>query len=374
MSVVLHIGLHKTATTYLQQAVFNRIADPGLVVDPMPLSRYLGPLFFRLDYGLLREHEVREFAKRLHAARRAHADRRWLISNETLGQNMYLLNYRAHAELLGRLFPEAQIVLMLRFQPDWFLSAYKQLVSRGDVQSIEDFLGYRDGTFHRCHYLDLDGRILAHTNALELHYHDMIETLRQIFGTERVHVFFYEHFREHTDEVLHRLGRIIGTELRPPDRRPLMNRSFSARACRLSERRVALLRNFGMWAVGAGTRGEHRERQRQLERYIRGDPPPPADLAGPRERRSTAEIFYWRFWMQNMLDRLAYRDWDLLTASGLREPLSAHYGAVNRRLVDLLGADAVPPLYTAEQRLSPVPAAAATDTAALSPAESRLCL
>jgi hypothetical protein len=374
MSVVLHIGLHKTATTYLQQAVFSRLDDSDLVVDPMPLCRYLGPLFFRLDYGLLRQQEVCEFAARLDGERRAQADKRWLISNETLGQNMYLLNYRAHAELLGRLFPDAQIVLMLRFQPDWFLSAYKQLVSRGDVQSIEDFLGYRDGQFHRCHHLDIEGRFLAHTNALELHYHDMIETLREIFGARNVHVFFYEHFRANTEDVLHRLGRIVGTELRPPDRRPLMNRSFSARACRLSERRVALLRGLGMWAVGAGTRREHRERQRQLERYLRGDPPPPADMVGPRERRSRAEIFYWRFWMQNMLDRLAYRDWDLLTASGLREPLSAHYSVINQRLVDLLGADAVPAIYTAECCVSTVSAARTTEATTLSPAESRLCL
>ena len=347
MRTVLHIGLHKTATTYLQRRLFAHLDDPGIVVDPAPIADQLGSLFFRLDYGLLQEEEIAIFEKRLAARRAGDRDKLWLISNESLSQNMYLLNFDDHARLAARLFPGAEVVLVLRFQPDWLLSAYKQLVSRGDAQSIEAFLGYRNGTFHPAPPLDLHAKRPPHTFALGLAYDKLVENLWQHFGKANVHVLFYEHFRKDAASVLRTLSAILDIRLKEAAAESLVNRSYSALACTLSARRAVLVRAVGLgWRLDAGTRLRHRIRQRELERYLRD-----ADIAvtvdrSRRNRRTLSELSEWHFWMQEVLDRIVYRDWDLLSAAGLREPLTVHYRAANRRLANLLGRDRVPAVYT----------------------------
>jgi hypothetical protein len=357
VSVVLHIGLHRTATTFLQAAVFPQIDAGDVVVDPRPISRHLGPLFFRLDYGLLSETDIDRFAERLDHARRATAPCRWLLSNETLSQNMYLLNFEAHIRLLARLFPDAQIILMLRFQPDWFLSAYKQLMSVGDIQSISDFLGYRDGAFRTCQALDISGKCLPHTNALALRYDQMIRLLFECFGQQRVHVFFYENFKKNTEATLAAMSEIVGTPLRAPRATPKVNRSLSAMACTWSTRRRDVLRAAlpGLPFGDCRTARHHRCRQRELECFLYGDERSAA-RDRPRDIDTPLRLLGWRFWMQEVLDRVVYNDWDMLTASGLREPLTAHYLRVNNALIDLLGADNIPAPYTGASR--PVTAAA----------------
>ncbi|MEM6292239.1 MAG: hypothetical protein AAGA54_13270 [Myxococcota bacterium] len=151
MPVVVHVGLHKTATTFLQQSFFPALqgatfvhATHVLPPQPNPIQRFVVELLFRnpatLDVDAHRE-AIGAFVEAQPGVT--------IVSSEALFGWPFEnhVNFRPNAELLAEVLPEAKIWLVLRRQDSWLESAYSQVLKQGLSTSPEAFTNYRDGAF-----------------------------------------------------------------------------------------------------------------------------------------------------------------------------------------------------------------------------------
>jgi hypothetical protein len=111
--IVIHVGLHKTGTTFLQKEVFPKLGDINYIEE------------VGLDISLV-------------------SDKLNLISNENLDGGSYRLFNKAEkrfaiANNLKKLFPDAKIVLCLRNKESWLKSAWKQYVIAYKSYSFSEY-------------------------------------------------------------------------------------------------------------------------------------------------------------------------------------------------------------------------------------------
>lgn len=195
--LLLHVGYHKTGSSWLQRRVF---------AAPQSGFEWLGrpwqarqqivaphPLVF--DPTLARAHYQPEIE-------RAQALGRVVVfSDERFSGNPHSGGYdsRENAQRLAATFPEARILLVLRRQPEMLRSAYDQYVDEGGACSLRD-------------YLQPPRTRLAMPSFRFEHfeYHRLIEHYQQLFGAPRVLVLAFEQFRADGAGFLRRIMEFAG--------------------------------------------------------------------------------------------------------------------------------------------------------------------
>lgn len=304
--VLLHIGLHKTGTRFLQREVFGQLDPARFDYNPKPLwpavrqaVRHPG------DAPRLAE------ARRAVADWRAAADGRTLILSEPhISGDMYG-SHHDHADnlaLMRELFPDAAIVFFVRNQADWLQSAYRQHLAKGKPVPIEVFLNHHDGTFRPRVAREVFGA--RNVEALGLCFLDIYRAYAAAYGPERVYLARQEDLRTRPADVRALLAAALGLDSLPERPAPRgHNRSYSALAIQLFHPSV-------------------------LRRY---PPPGPGDGHGrriPQWLNDILSVFrrLRRGFIQHGFDRLVYRDWDLLARHDMRARIDAHYAAENAEL------------------------------------------
>lgn len=303
--VVLHIGLHKTATRFLQRAVFRQL-DPGrFLVNPDPL--------FRLLRQAARHPEDQQRAEAAGAAaadaRRAAGERTLVISDPSISGDMYSshVDYRENLDLVHRLFPDARIIYCVRRQSDWLQSAYRQSLVKGRGMPIEQFLNFRDGGFRPRPARRIGG--VRNVEALTLRFLEIYRAYAERFGPGNVYLFRQEDLRRRPEAVASWLADALGLDALPPaPERVSGNRSFSALAIRL------FFPGVRHWAAMEETADGETQTRGTSKRLV---------VVG-RKLRTT--------FIRHVFDRVTYRDWDLLERHGMRDIIDAHYEDENEIL------------------------------------------
>jgi|AntDeeMinimDraft_5_1070356.scaffolds.fasta_scaffold14147_2 hypothetical protein len=299
--VVLHIGLHKTATRFLQRAVFAQLDPERFLVNPPALTYALKQaLWFPSDETRRRAHEAAA------TARSEAGDRTLLVSEPGISGDMYSSHedWRENLELVHKLFPEATVVYFVRRQSDWLQSAYRQALVKGPGAPIEFFLNYRDGRFQP-REARMIGRV-RNLNALDLPFLDIYREYARSFGPEKVYLFRQEDLRNDSARVEARLAEALGLAALPE--RPLRvsgNRAFSALAIHL------FFPGVYRWP---------RRSKPNRHRFY-----PVARLDRRLKKIRTALV-------RHVFDRIVYRDWDMLAHHNMRRSLDEHYAEYERML------------------------------------------
>jgi hypothetical protein len=214
--IILHVGLHKTGTTFLQERVFPAL--PGVrFVHPLhyaqpsdgPIERFILELMFRNAACI----DVERHRKRIYGWLAQLHEHTVLISSEAIVgwpiENHS--NLAVNAEYLARVFPTAKIWLVVRRQDRWVESAYAQLLKAGFSTTIERYLNYRaegqGGRFDRYNVglyngPNVDARDLD-WNAFDLHY-------RARWGRDAVLTLPFELFNEDSAGFLRRFYSFAG--------------------------------------------------------------------------------------------------------------------------------------------------------------------
>lgn len=299
--VVLHIGLHKTATRFLQRAVFASLDPARFLVNPEPLT---GSLKRALRHpGSVNHGTVRDAAER---ARAQAGERTLVVSDPTISGDMYSQHedWADNLALVHELFPEALVIYFVRRPSDWLQSAYRQALVKGPGMPIEFFLNYRNGEFRQRPARRIGGA--RNVEALGLRFLDIYGGYARAYGAERVYLFRQEDLRRQPDAVYRRLAEVLGLQ-RLPDmpERVSGNRAFSALAIRLFFPGVT--------------------------RSPSPDKPNDPRSAGLRRARGRLRQFRTML-IRHGFDRLFYRDWDLLEARSMRRQLDEHYENQERAL------------------------------------------
>lgn len=203
----VHIGLPKTGTTSLQRNVFDRhpgvhylgrskgfSTDQAKLVLRAILDSREGPTLRPAAVDAL--HEIRDGTKAL------------VISDEALSLGAFMSraqlweipsDHRAIAERTRELLGDADIAIVLRNQLDWLISWHRQgLKSRRYTEpSIDDWL---NGSF-----ADRAEELYS-----LLDFEDLYASYTDVFGSDRVHVWLYESYRDRFYDLAFEMASIGG--------------------------------------------------------------------------------------------------------------------------------------------------------------------
>ena len=200
MSLLIHIGLYKTATTYLQWSVFRdpelgytRVGDRGEMFEHIIFNQ-------SIDWDAERSRAA--FGERIAAAEAA--GKVPVISDEhfmgPIGCSFY--RYEYILERLRRMFPDSKVLMTVRDQEAILVSMYAEYVRAGGTLTFRRFIAQvplRDGfdpEFDRT-YLD---------------YYSLLRTIHQYFAPEKVLVLSQNLLKENPEAFWEELKTFSGVQ------------------------------------------------------------------------------------------------------------------------------------------------------------------
>ena len=146
MKVYLHIGLHKTATTYLQKNVFP-YGSGELKYNDSELSELLVKCF---KLPRLVNETTQEFKAKLETLPES---TKLFFSYEIMCGNLFSLydNSEYTQGLIKDLFSDCdlKVIVVLRNQVDWLISCYRESAHEHHYQKMDSFLSFNDGVFKK---------------------------------------------------------------------------------------------------------------------------------------------------------------------------------------------------------------------------------
>jgi hypothetical protein len=281
--LLLHIGYHKTGSSWLQKSFFKDRANgyawlghktapivwdivrtPALEFDPVPLRRAFEPLLEKA-----REQELFP-----------------VVSFERFSGHPFSGGYDSKeiAHRLHELFCNARVLIVIREQSEVILSAYKYYVLRGGASSVARFVEPPAQHTARVPLFDLR----------YYEYHHLIRHYQRLFGTERVLTLAYEQFATDSPSFIRQIADFTGrplsedtfTRLRFEVRR---NTSPSAAAVSVSRRLNRLVHRSDLnpaplFQSALAGRVASSANPRKLERFV------PEGVGRSSDRRMKAHV------------------------------------------------------------------------------------
>lgn len=177
MTLYLHIGLHKTATTFLQKAVFPNIRDINFI-EQERIYRILRRIMIE-DSVIFDQNKTKKQISNYMT------DGINLISAEGLSGNPCLqyINRSNVVYKLHNMFSDAKIIIGIRNQRDMIVSLYKQYVKIGGTKRISDFI----------HPKQIIGEPIQDFFDLEtLKYGPYLQRIEEYFGLDNIYIYIYE--------------------------------------------------------------------------------------------------------------------------------------------------------------------------------------
>jgi len=208
---LVHVGYHKTGTTWLQYHLFG-IRDNGFqplapsdVADPKKAAKYLSYLFFMSPDGTLlppfesRSSEIRQFLNTICPLDSGVP----VVSSERLSGNPHSAGFDSTliAGRLAEVFPRARILIVIREQKAMLLSTYFQYLKIGGTLSLQGYL-------HKSY----DGRLPFFSLSF-LEYDRLISYYQELFSPERVLVLPYELFADNPAQFVAKIARFAGANI-----------------------------------------------------------------------------------------------------------------------------------------------------------------
>ena len=195
--LTIHVGYHKTATTWMQRRLFvpehgyralfdhstifeHFIRPHDLVFDPEPAREAVTAGLSRVELG--------------EAA---------IISSEMLSGQPFFGGRESDvlAKRLAQIVPNARILITIRDQMRILPSIYMQYLLRGGTMDVAQFF---EG--------NVKPQYLAFS-AQHFEYHRLVKLYQNLFGKDRVFVLAQERLKNDTEGTLMRLARFAGNTL-----------------------------------------------------------------------------------------------------------------------------------------------------------------
>lgn len=237
---VIHIGLHKTASTFLQESVWPQVKGYTYLTRPYTQHNHAFNQMQHADDSLYNKDRVLKELEGIGA-------QKLLISDESLSGKPIFFSYINRSMIAWRLkelFPDASIVFFLRDQKDIILSHYSTYIKMPfGTKKLEDLFYKPEKDFSYADYLERPNSfdmetLYYNTNDYHIHldcfrYSPLVALYRNLF--DDCHVFLYEQLRQDRDAVVQRLAEIIGE---PIDAVPSRSKNVSLSYKQMEKRRA----------------------------------------------------------------------------------------------------------------------------------------
>lgn len=214
--VLIHIGYHKTATTWLQEEIFvssSNVFEP-LSIRPAERCRELGRRFYATadNYPLspfnLNEKEIADYLNHLLEIKPELLTKCPVFSDERLcGQYASAgCDSQAIANRLKNTFPNGKVLIVIRRQPELLLSSYFQFLYIGGTLSFQKFT--------QCNYDDKR----PFFSPYHFDFLPLVKYYFQLFGKENVLVLPQEYLNENGPGFISRIGQFVKEDIMPDSR------------------------------------------------------------------------------------------------------------------------------------------------------------
>ncbi|MBA2117410.1 hypothetical protein [Bremerella alba] len=206
---VIHIGMHKAASTYFQDIGLSSHPEIETVTwNKNPEARELMWNIHLGSNGFCRQELVNYFNG---IRDKTVSGKKVIWSFEGLSGAMYSgANSQYIVDILGQSFPETKILVVLREQYSFLDSVWCQYIREGGVLSRKEFL--IKGSSPVINGSTGLSSPYAHGLYQRLFYDKYVEHLFNVFGQDRVHVFFFEEFCNNSVGFMQQLYGQIGVD------------------------------------------------------------------------------------------------------------------------------------------------------------------
>lgn len=305
--VILHAGVHRTGTTFLQTRCFPFLkdvhlvcrdnysdSDTGSTADRLGRIASANPLF--LDLAA----EKAALERSLESVEQ----RTVLISMERWFGSMWygFHNNQINSQTFQYLFPEARIILTIRRQDTLLESLYRQILRGYGYPPVDGFLNLVDGRFLE---LGRNHACFPSLNPRTLDFHKYVRNYRALFGDRNVLVLPFEQMVQDARGFFETMCGFIGTEPYYPDVGQPVHEGYSLLSSRIA---MALNRFVRVNRRGPGS----------LPRFL-----PQRPLSTYLARRSSESRFHQilegvnerislSYLLTNVVDRHAHRKGSLI--------------------------------------------------------------
>lgn len=216
--VIIHVGLHKTASTFLQNRVWPKIAGYTLISRPYTQHNTAFNKLQFADDSLYDEAETRREIELFGTSN-------LILSDEAFsGKPIYFsyINRTLIAKRLQSLYPNAEIIVFLRDQKDIVRSHYSSYVRMPfGTKAIEEFF-YKSSTgLAYDEYLENPDQWIArqlyyNTNDFYMHldcfkYSHLVKLYQNLFTN--CHFFLYEDLTSRPEIIYSKLSDILGVKV-----------------------------------------------------------------------------------------------------------------------------------------------------------------
>jgi len=210
--VLLHIGYHKTATSWLQNQLF---VSTNTVFEPLSKNSHgqstLGRKFLFNHEGYLissfdlNTSELNKELETISATKPNLYNKIPVVSHENLSGNPCCGGPDAMscARRLHNFFPDARVLIVIREQKSFLLSFYFQYLHMRGMKSINKFLKNR-----------FDDLKIPSFSPDHLIYNGLIKHYFELFGSENVIVLPYELFRTNPQQFISELSVFLNENIK----------------------------------------------------------------------------------------------------------------------------------------------------------------
>jgi len=204
----IHIGYHKTATTFLQKYIFPNHPELEYWNRNCPKYKWLADIVTSHNFDF-NAHEIALKAQSVSSTTKVQ-----LISWERLSGAPYRggSDSRIIADRLHAVFPNGKIIISIRNQLDMIDSLYRQYIHQGGACGFDSFLNLPHDC---CVYFSLK----------HLYYDRMINYYQQLFGTGAVFVCLYEALQASPDDFIRQLFGFMSLKSNSFDKEIFMNKA-----------------------------------------------------------------------------------------------------------------------------------------------------
>jgi len=219
--IFLHIGIPKTANTFLQRLVFRHIKDIHFIGPQMP-ELYDTPIDYinRLNQLTLKkppltEQEISKIKDEILSYIDSIDNEIVFIGQEQIaGQIVHFKNSPDNTAFLKNIFGEAKVIITFRNQYEWGDSVYNHLMTKDNKYIInEEFLAFRHGHSINEFFKFNNGKFHKDSYIYKLDwFNNITQNYIDAFGKDNVLVLPYELLKEDLNEFLRRFYDFTGFE------------------------------------------------------------------------------------------------------------------------------------------------------------------
>lgn len=209
-NLLIHIGYHKTGTTWLQDILFtteNNIFEPMSKTSKGHSSLANHFIYDDEHYCLspfdINEERIKKEIEIIKKIKQKKEQKYFVISHERLSGNPHSGGFDAKkiAYMLKRTFPNAKIFIVIREQMSFILSNYFQYLSIGGTYSLNKYLNTK-----------YDGK-RPFFSPSHIKYFPLINEYYNLFGKNNVLVLPYEMFRHEPLLFIEKIGNFVKNKI-----------------------------------------------------------------------------------------------------------------------------------------------------------------